>query len=36
MKNRIFWLLATIMMSGAIMTGLTSCSKSDDDNNNNN
>lgn len=36
MRNRLFWLLATIMMSGAIMTGLTSCSKSDDDNKGNN
>ena len=35
MKNRIFWLLATIMMSGAMMTGLTSCSDSDDNKNNN-
>ncbi len=35
MRNRIFWLLATIMMCGAMVTGLTSCSDSDDDNNNN-
>ena len=35
MRNRIFWLLATIMMSGAMMTWLTSCSDSDDNNNNN-
>ena len=34
MKNRIFLLLATIMMFGAMMTGLTSCSDSDDNNNN--
>ncbi len=34
MKNRIFLLLATIMMCGAMMTGLTSCSDSDDNNNN--
>lgn len=34
MKNRIFLLLATIMMVGAMMTGLTSCSDSDDNNNN--
>ncbi len=33
MRKRFFWLLATIMMCGAMMTGLTSCS--DDDNNNN-
>ncbi|MBR6827540.1 MAG: substrate-binding domain-containing protein [Prevotella sp.] len=35
MKNRFFWLLATIMMCGAMMTGLTSCSDSDDNNSNN-
>ena len=35
MKKRFFWILATIMMCGAIMTGLTSCSDSDDNNNNN-
>ena len=35
MKNKFFWLLATIMMCGATMTGLTSCSDSDDNNNNN-
>ncbi len=35
MKNRIFLLLATIMMVGAMMTGLTSCSDSDDNNSNN-
>ena len=33
MKNRFFWLLATIMICGAMMTGLTSCSDSDDNNN---
>ena len=31
MRNRFFWLLATIMMCGAMLTGLTSCS--DNDNN---
>jgi putative multiple sugar transport system substrate-binding protein len=36
MRNKFFWLLATIMMCGAMITGLTSCSKSDDNNNNNN
>ena len=36
MRNRLFWLLATIMMCGAMVTGLTSCSDSDDNNNNNN
>ena len=35
MRNRFFWLLATIMMCGAMVTGLTSCSDSDDNNNNN-
>lgn len=35
MRNRLFWLLATIMMCGATMTGLTSCSNSDDNNNDN-
>lgn len=35
MKKRFFWLLATIMMCGAIMTGLTSCSNSDNNSNNN-
>ena len=35
MRNRFFWLLATIMMCGAMMAGLTSCSDSDDNNNNN-
>lgn len=33
MKNRFFWLLATIMMCGAMITGLTSCSDSDNNNN---
>ena len=35
MRNRFFWLLASIMMCGAMMAGLTSCSDSDDNNNNN-
>ena len=35
MRNRFFWLLATIMMCGAMVTGLTSCSDSDDNNNSN-
>ena len=35
MRNRLFWLLATIMMCGAMMTGLTSCSDNDDNNNDN-
>ena len=35
MKKRFFWLLATIMMCGAMMTGLTSCSNSDNNSNNN-
>ena len=35
MKKRFSWLLATIMMCGAIMTGLTSCSNSDNNSNNN-
>ena len=35
MRNRFFFLLASIMMCGAMMTGLTSCSKSDDNNNDN-
>ena len=30
MRNRFFWLLITIMMCGAVMTGLTSCSDCDD------
>ena len=29
MRNKFFWLLATIMMCGAMLTGLTSCSNSD-------
>jgi len=33
MKERLFWLLTAIMVSSAIMTGLTSCSKDDDINN---
>ena len=32
MRKRFFWLLATIMMCGAMMTGLTSCSNSDNNN----
>ena len=35
MKKSYFWLLATVMMCGAMMTGLTSCSDSDDNNNDN-
>ena len=35
MKKKFFWLLATIMMCGAMMTGLTSCSNSDNNSNNN-
>ena len=35
MRNKFFWLLATIMMCGAMMTGLTSCSDNDDNNNDN-
>ena len=35
MKKRFFWLLATIMICGAMMTGLTSCSNSDNNSNNN-
>lgn len=35
MKNRIFWMLTAIMMSGAVVTGLTSCSDSDDNSQNN-
>ena len=35
MKKRFFWLIATIMMCGAMMTGLTSCSNSDNNSNNN-
>ena len=29
MKNKIFGMLATIMMGGAVMTGLTACSNTD-------
>ena len=36
MRNRFFWLLATIMMCGAVMTGLTSCSNIDNNDGNNN
>ena len=35
MKKSFLWLLATIMMCGTMMTGLTSCSDSDDNNNDN-
>ena len=35
MKKRFLWLLATIMMCGTMMTGLTSCSDSDDNNSDN-
>ena len=35
MRNRFFWLLATIMMCGAMLTGLTSCSDNDDNSSNN-
>ncbi len=35
MRNRFFWLLAIIMMCGAVMTGLTSCSDNDDNSSNN-
>ncbi len=35
MRKRFFWLLATIMMCGAMMTGLTSCSDNDDNKGNN-
>ena len=35
MRNRFFWLLATIMMCGAVMTGLTSCSNIDNNDGNN-
>lgn len=35
MKKSFLWLLATIMMCGAMMTGLTSCSDNDDNNNDN-
>ena len=29
MRNRFFGMLATIMMGGAVMTGLTACSNTD-------
>ena len=35
MRKRFFWLLATIMMCGVMMTGLTSCSGNDDNKGNN-
>ena len=35
MRKRFFWLLATIMMCGVMMTGLTSCSDNDDNKGNN-
>ena len=35
MRNRFFWMLATIMMCGAVMTGLTSCSNVDNNDGNN-
>lgn len=35
MRNRFFWLLATIMMCGAMISGLTSCSDNDDNNSDN-
>ena len=35
MKKSFLWLVATIMMCGAMMTGLTSCSDSDDNNSDN-
>ena len=35
MRKRFFWLFATIMMCGAMMTGLTSCSDNDDNKGNN-
>ena len=35
MRKRFFWLFATIMMCGAMMTGLTSCSDNDDNIGNN-
>ena len=36
MRNRFYWLFATIMMCGAMMTGLTSCSNIDNNDGNNN
>ena len=35
MRKRFFWLFATIMMCGAMMTGMTSCSDNDDNKGNN-
>ena len=35
MRNRFFWMLATIMMFGVVMTGLTSCSNVDNNDGNN-
>lgn len=35
MRNRFFWLLATIMMCGAMVSGLTSCSNNDNNDGNN-
>ena len=35
MRNKFYWLLATIMVCGAIITGLTSCSDNDDNNSDN-
>ena len=35
MKNRFFGMLATIMMGGAVMTGLTACSNTDNNDGNN-
>ena len=35
MRKRFFWLFATIMMCGVMMTGLTSCSDNDDNKGNN-
>ena len=35
MRNRFFWMLATIMMCGVVMTGLTSCSNVDNNDGNN-
>ena len=34
MKNKIFGMLATIMMGGAVMTGLTACSNTDNNDGN--
>ena len=35
MRKKFYWLLATIMVCGAIITGLTSCSDNDDNNSDN-